>query len=409
MTRRASLVSLHSCLFLAVAVAGASCRKEASTSGDTTTRQGAINVGSWSPHDGTAAPIPSTTIGTARGQFSTNNMAATLANGQVLVAGGIAAAAASTAVHRLTTSTENSSVQLRSQPERQRAWLRRPHRAQRVGRLRQRRGSAGRRRLAHLSAGRRQLQRLRRRQPMERREHLLDAARRADDDDLPVHAVGDADDGWARADCGWTHRRGHRRPHQHRDRHDGVLQPGDQRLLCDRAAVARRRAPRAHRGALDLPGAGRRLRDQRGQGLVRGRPLRGTASAAAPSPRPRFSIRPTRRLRDRTGPAGCRPDVRGCRPASRRQDPVLRWLQQPRLRRRLARDLRAVRPGERHAQLSIRAREHEHRRRRVLDDHPARPGGSSRSAATTAPAGRRWRGRSCTIRSPAPGRTPPDR
>ena len=108
MTRRASLVSLHSCAFLAVAVAGASCRKEASTSGDTTTRQGAINVGTWSPHDGTAAPIPATTIGTARGQFSTNNMAATLANGQVLIAGGIATAAASTAVHRLTTSTENS-------------------------------------------------------------------------------------------------------------------------------------------------------------------------------------------------------------------------------------------------------------------------------------------------------------
>ena len=108
MTRRASLVSLHSCLFLAVAVAGASCRKEASTSGDTTTRQGAINVGTWSPHDGTAAPIPATTIGTARGQFSTSTTAPTLANGQVLIAGGIAAAAASTAVHRLTTSTENS-------------------------------------------------------------------------------------------------------------------------------------------------------------------------------------------------------------------------------------------------------------------------------------------------------------
>jgi hypothetical protein len=104
----ASLVNLHSCLFLAAAIAGASCNKQASTSSETTTRQGAINVGAWSPHDGTAAPIPATTIGTARGQFSTNNMGATLGNGQVLVAGGIAAAAASTAVHRLTTSTESS-------------------------------------------------------------------------------------------------------------------------------------------------------------------------------------------------------------------------------------------------------------------------------------------------------------
>jgi len=108
MTRRASLVNLRSCLFLTAAIAGASCNKPASTSGDITTRQGAINVGAWSPHDGTAAPIPATTIGTARGQFSSNNMGATLANGQVLVAGGIAAAAASTAVHRLTTSTESS-------------------------------------------------------------------------------------------------------------------------------------------------------------------------------------------------------------------------------------------------------------------------------------------------------------
>ncbi|HEY7376218.1 MAG TPA: kelch repeat-containing protein, partial [Polyangia bacterium] len=69
---------------------------------------GAINVGTWTPHDGTAGSIPATTIGTARGEISSNNRAATLANGQVLVAGGIAATAASTAVHRLTTSAESS-------------------------------------------------------------------------------------------------------------------------------------------------------------------------------------------------------------------------------------------------------------------------------------------------------------
>jgi len=104
-------VSLGSCLLLAVAIAGASsCRKQPQPAPSTgiTTRVGAINVGTWSPHDGTASPIPLTTIGTARGQFSTSGTAPTLSNGQVLFAGGIAASAASTAVHRLTTSTENS-------------------------------------------------------------------------------------------------------------------------------------------------------------------------------------------------------------------------------------------------------------------------------------------------------------
>src|SRR6266487_2375743 len=100
------LPSVQSCLLLAAAaLAGASCRKQPSapTSSDVTTRVGAINVGSWSPHDGTAPPIPATNIGTARSQFSNNNMAAALSNGQILFAGGIAAGAASTAVHRLTT------------------------------------------------------------------------------------------------------------------------------------------------------------------------------------------------------------------------------------------------------------------------------------------------------------------
>jgi hypothetical protein len=97
-------------LLAATAVAGVSCRKQPTTptSNDVTTRVGAINVGSWSPHDGLASPIPATSIGTARGQFSTSGTAPTLTNGQVLVAGGIGASAASTAVHRLTTSTETS-------------------------------------------------------------------------------------------------------------------------------------------------------------------------------------------------------------------------------------------------------------------------------------------------------------
>ena len=97
-------VNVRSFLFLAAAVAVASCHK----TDDVTTRTSAINVNAWSPHDGTAAPIPATNIGTARSQFSTNNMAAALSSGQVLVAGGIAAGTASTSVHRLTTSTENS-------------------------------------------------------------------------------------------------------------------------------------------------------------------------------------------------------------------------------------------------------------------------------------------------------------
>jgi len=97
-------VNVRSFLFLAAAVAVASCHKTE----DVTTRTSAINVNAWSPHDGTAAPIPATTIGTARSQISSNNMAAALSSGQVLVAGGIAAGAASTSVHRLTTSTENS-------------------------------------------------------------------------------------------------------------------------------------------------------------------------------------------------------------------------------------------------------------------------------------------------------------
>ncbi|HMF40321.1 MAG TPA: hypothetical protein VKQ32_06495, partial [Polyangia bacterium] len=103
-------LSLQSCLLLAAAaVAGTSCRKSStSTSDDVTTRVGAINVNAWSPHDGTAPPIPATTIGTGRSQFSNMGTAAALTNGQVLVAGGIEASAASTAVHRLTTSTETS-------------------------------------------------------------------------------------------------------------------------------------------------------------------------------------------------------------------------------------------------------------------------------------------------------------
>src|SRR5262245_15566304 len=104
MRRRAGL---HSCLVLVAAVAGASCQKQVSApTDDTTTRTGAINVNSWTPHDGTG--LPATTIGTARSQVSSSNRAATLASGQVLVTGGIAAGAATTAVHRLTTSTESS-------------------------------------------------------------------------------------------------------------------------------------------------------------------------------------------------------------------------------------------------------------------------------------------------------------
>jgi len=103
--------SLSSCLLLATAVvAGASCRKQPTPtpSSDVTTRVGAINVNTWTAHDGTTPTIPATTIGTARGDISTNGMGVTLGNGQVLVPGGLGAAAASTAVHRLTTSTESS-------------------------------------------------------------------------------------------------------------------------------------------------------------------------------------------------------------------------------------------------------------------------------------------------------------
>src|SRR4029077_9340584 len=102
---------LQSCLLLAAAaVAGASCKKQESnpTSRDVKTRVGALNANPWTAHYGTTPTAPAPTIGAARGDISSNGMGVTLANGQVLVPGGLGAAAASTAVHRLTSSTESS-------------------------------------------------------------------------------------------------------------------------------------------------------------------------------------------------------------------------------------------------------------------------------------------------------------